>query len=643
MIHVILHRWRSILTITGIGAVLCVATLLRWPMIHFALPYTPHPDEPYVINMIFDMLRRNDWIPNNFERPHLSVYLAYIAVWLGTWWHPIDSTVLSIPTDRITVVPQAFVDARTAMVCTGVASILAAYWHLRQREFTWGAWVGMLWLAFLPWHQEQSGLITPDVMVGLFTFLIAVYAWKYAQHATTLRLWVLALVIGMATGTKYNIGAAIIIPVILQWPLLTARMWRAILRNGLIIGAGSFIGFLLTTPGILWSLTELQNNLGYQMYHYDRPDGSTNPWDWQYYLWFFQHQAWLWVGSMFAIVGISIIIKQRRLVDISLLVFFVVQILFFMSRERHYMRNLMPIVVFGVVYMVIGATWLIDQLKRWIQPYTLRVAIVAVVLLIQPLAQGLEFHTFMERPYNMLQVDHYTTSHPRGGILLCSFEAITVPITPSCDAIVTKQAEFADWKGAGVQQIVINRTQYPSWQLPSSWQRVAQIPGSKAGGNGEMYDIYRDPSARAITVGTSATTSDGIQIDGVRLGYTDVRDRITPLYATQRVATGGTVLNINAYFTVTVPVSEPGWWLFVHLIDAQGNKVAERATVPRSDYAIATWQAGEQVVVNADLPASLPAGDYVITLGFFRPSDGARMIISNSNEGSWQIPISIIP
>lgn len=146
----------------------------------------------------------------------------------------------------------------------------------------------------------------------------------------------------------------------------------------------------------------------------------------------------------------------------------------------------------------------------------------------------------------------------------------------------------------------------------NTWRKYLK----QIGGNGETYDIYRDETTRATVVGQSETTSDGIQIDGVRLGYTNVRDRITPLYATQRVQAGGQVLNINAYFTVTVPVSEPGWWLFVHLLDAQGNKVAERATVPRSDYAITTWPAGQQVVVNADLPVSLPAGDYTLELGF---------------------------
>jgi hypothetical protein len=102
------------------------------------------------------------------------------------------------------------------------------------------------------------------------------------------------------------------------------------------------------------------------------------------------------------------------------------------------------------------------------------------------------------------------------------------------------------------------------------------------------------------------------------------------------------VLNINTYFRVITPVSEPGWWLFVHIIDQNGQKIAERATVPRNDYAIADWQAGELVVVNTDIPAIIPAGNYTLELGFFRPHDGARMIVNGSNDGTWRVPFSIL-
>lgn len=640
MIHAIPVVWRKRGAVIGLVSILVIATLLRWPMVFFALPYTPHPDEPYVINMIFDMMYRHTWIPNNFDRPHLSVYVAYVAVWLGQWWHPIDPALLVIPTDRITQVSSAFVDARIAMLFTGIASIAAAYWHLTQRHFTWGAWLGALWLALLPWHQDQSVFITPDVMVGLCTFLIAGTCWHYATHPTTRQLWLVAGVIGLATGTKYNLGAAVIIPVIMQWPLIQQRQWRTVVRNGMILVLGMMLGLIVSTPGLIWSLNEIRANLDSQMSHYSRPDSNYTPWEWRYYLWFFQHEGWLWVGSIVACLGITLSLKQRRLVDIGLFCFFLFQLLFFMSRERHYMRNLMPIVVYGVVYIIIGSTWLVTALKRWIPRHNLRIALIAGGLLFQPIQMSIDHYQFNQRTYNPLRIDAFTAQYPRGSVRVCSDEPITKANTPSCDTSVLTLAEVTQWQTAGAQQLVVNRAQYADWQIGAPWQLAAHIPASNQGGNGDPFDIYRNTQA-ATVIGTPATTSDGVRIDGVRLGYGQLRNRITPLEPHATLTRRGDVLNVNIYFGVDAAVSEPGWWLFVHVLDATGQKVGERATVARSDYPIADWRIGEEVVVNADMPLDLPAGDYTLVIGFFRPQDGARMIISGSTDGSWQVPFQV--
>jgi len=172
---------------------------------------------------------------------------------------------------------------------------------------------------------------------------------------------------------------------------------------------------------------------------------------------------------------------------------------------------------------------------------------------------------------------------------------------------------------------------------------LQSIPSSSYGGNGEAFDIFtQDPNHLLTTAGQPATTSDGVQILGVRLGRGEPRNRISPLGPNTQLPLRGDTLNVNLYLKVNTPVSEPNWWLFVHLFDANGTKINERANPPRSDYPIANWQAGELVVINTDLTTpTLSAGDYTIVLGFFRPSDGARMIISGSDNGTWQLPITI--
>jgi len=643
MIPAIRHIWQRYMYHIILGIIIIVAAVLRWPMVYFALPYTPQPDEPYVINMLFDMLRNHSWIPNNFDRPHLSVYVTFVGVWVGQLFSPIDPAVLGRATDRITLVSSPFVHGRITMIIVGLASIIAAFWHARQYQLGWAALVAAAWLTVLPFHQEQSGVITPDIMVGLFTFLVMASCWQYSLTPSARQLWIVALVCGLATGTKYNLAAAMLIPALMQWPLVRQRAWRPLITNMAIIGAGTIIGFFITTPGIFWSINEIRANLDSQMSHYSRPDPNFKPWDWVYYLWFFQHEGWLATGSIAALTGMVIVLRQKRLVDIGMVVFMLIQLIFFLSRERHYMRNLMPIVVYGAFYIAHSTHWAVDYLRRWIPALPLRIVIVCSILFSQSIIASMTQFQFMQRPYNLLTLDGITATQPRGAAHICTYEPVMVANTPSCDAIITATDEIARWQAAGMQQLVVNRSHFAQLQIPTPLSLLQSIPSSSYGGNGEAFDIYtQDPTQRLRAAGQPATTSDGVQILGMRLGREESRTRISPLGPNTQLSTQGSTLNMNLYVRVTTPVTEPNWWLFVHLFDANGTKISERANPPRPDYPIADWKAGELIVINTDLPTPpLPAGQYTIVVGFFRPSDGARMIISGSDNGTWQLPITI--
>lgn len=643
MIHTIQQIWQRYAHHVVLGVIAVFAVVVRWPMVYFALPYTPQPDEPYVINMLFDMLRSRSWLPNNFERPHLSVYVTFIGVWIGQLFAPIDPALLNRATDRITMVSSPFVHARITMIIVGIASIGAAYWHTRQYQLGWPALVAAGWLTLLPFHQIQSGTITPDVMVGLLTFLIMGSCWHYARTATTRQLWVVAIICGLATGTKYNLAAALLIPALMQWPLITQRDWRQLIQNGAIIVTGGIIGFFVTTPGIFWSLNEIRTNLDTQISHYGRPDPNFKPWDWRYYIWFLQYEGWLLTGSVAAITGMIVLLKQKRLVDIGMVIFLLVQLLFFLAQERHYMRNIMPLVVYGAFYIAHGTHWAAESLHRWIPSLRFRVIIVCSVVFSQPVIASISHYQLMQRPYNLLTIDSITATQPRGAVRICTYELITVANTPSCDAIVNNTSDITIWQQAGMQQLVVNRSQYPQLTVPSTLDLRHAIPSSTAGGNGERFDIYtQNPTQTLATVGQPAITSDGIQIIGVRLGRGELRNRMSPLVPNTQLPLRGNTLNMNLYVKVNTAVSEPNWWLFVHLFAANGTKISERANPPRTDYPIADWPANQLVVINTDLPTPmLLAGDYTIVVGFFRPSDGARMIISGSDDGTWQLPITI--
>lgn len=78
--------------------------------------------------------------------------------------------------------------------------------------------------------------------------------------------------------------------------------------------------------------------------------------------------------------------------------------------------------------------------------------------------------------------------------------------------------------------------------------------------------------------------------------------------------------------TQTPPVA---WHSFLHLLDANGNKVAQADDHrPGGDYVPATlWRPGDVVhdTFRLALPSDLPPGDYSLVAGFYDPLSGERM------------------
>ena len=72
----------------------------------------------------------------------------------------------------------------------------------------------------------------------------------------------------------------------------------------------------------------------------------------------------------------------------------------------------------------------------------------------------------------------------------------------------------------------------------------------------------------------------------------------------------------------------------MHLIDASGNRPAQRDLGPRSNtYPTSQWQPDEVVLDEApfDLPASLPPGTYTLRVGLYLQSNFKSLPVSAVN------------
>jgi 4-amino-4-deoxy-L-arabinose transferase-like glycosyltransferase len=86
------------------------------------------------------------------------------------------------------------------------------------------------------------------------------------------------------------------------------------------------------------------------------------------------------------------------------------------------------------------------------------------------------------------------------------------------------------------------------------------------------------------------------------------------------------------------------WTVFVHLLDAGGNAIAQHDAPPRQgDYPTWAWQAGDRVADphTLPLPLDLPSGNYRLQVGLYRPEDGVRMPIFD-RQGE-PLPDAVLP
>lgn len=98
-------------------------------------------------------------------------------------------------------------------------------------------------------------------------------------------------------------------------------------------------------------------------------------------------------------------------------------------------------------------------------------------------------------------------------------------------------------------------------------------------------------------------------------------------------------------WSATQPIPDD-YAIFVHLVDAQGNLIAQGDAPPRDGYwPTSHWQPEEAVASRhiIPLPADLPAGDYKLLVGMYDPASGRRLAIRAAAGTAWPDHAMSIP
>jgi hypothetical protein len=102
-------------------------------------------------------------------------------------------------------------------------------------------------------------------------------------------------------------------------------------------------------------------------------------------------------------------------------------------------------------------------------------------------------------------------------------------------------------------------------------------------------------------------------------------------------------LEVTLYWHSLAPLAE-SYVTFLHLVNAEGTLVAQSDTLPGHGlFPTSAWQPGDRVLSqhSLTLPAELPAGNYTLLAGLYRPEDGARLSVLDTNSETF--PNNAVP
>ncbi|MEP7199912.1 MAG: hypothetical protein ABI874_08860, partial [Chloroflexota bacterium] len=132
---------------------------------------------------------------------------------------------------------------------------------------------------------------------------------------------------------------------------------------------------------------------------------------------------------------------------------------------------------------------------------------------------------------------------------------------------------------------------------------------------------YAPPLVTVATTTAGAAFGDSIRLESFAFAPTIVR--------------GGEVVRLELNWRMVGAPIATRYKIFVHVLDASGNVIAQRDAEPMADLApTTTWKVGEPIVDHHGirLPANVPPQSLRIAVGFYDPETNERLPVRESGS-----------
>jgi Dolichyl-phosphate-mannose-protein mannosyltransferase len=437
-------------------------------------------------------------------------------------------------------------------------------------------------------------------------------------------------------------------------PLLVRHLGRAALAA---LAAG--LGFLVGTPYALLRWDQVGGGIVRQWGNYDGRNGHyRGEWNIAGYADFFWGSGLGPLACGAVLLGLLIMLRRDWRLSLLWLSFALPSLLIHLSRPTHFMQNMLPLLVLCAlpvgVAVVEGAVWIMDRgtggqgdrgtsraiasESRSRLPLSPRpfvpLSILALALLIllpttlTSLARARELGIGDTRSQLLAWIDGNV---PPGARIAAEIAPVPNAQEPRWSEVeVLTLHDLAWYRQQGFAYVIASSKRWGSLELPAAYQPLAAAGQLAEFGSREATQTL---GPRIIVFSTGLADADvqlrppgELRVGGARLLGLNVgrvgEDGLEPA-ASYRP---GEALALRSFWQVEQPFSGD-LFIFVHLLDASGNRAAQRDSPPwQGRYPTSSWRPGSLVVDVNDLylPPNLPPGEYRLVLGMFDPASFAR-------------------
>lgn len=635
----------------ALAVIALAAFALRAWTAQLNLPFVDHPDEPNPIDYVVQMLRTGDPNPHFFQKPSLYVYLLLSVLTAHFRWGLAQGRYAAldhmiITTHQYTTIPGFFFWGRMLTAAIAALTIVAAFRVARQVAGRAAGFVAALFLALAPFHLRHSQYVTTDMASAWLVLLVFGAALALAWHGRWRDYLAAGAFAGLAASAKYNAGVAALM-VAAAHVLASPRHSLARAPRLLAAGGAAALGFVAGTPYALLSWAEFRGGLLGQVKDYaETAHGDfVGAWNIAGYADFFWSEGLGWLACLAVLAGLALLLARpgrQRAAGLIWLSFALPYLLLHLAQQSHFTRNMLPLVVLGAlplgVAFAAASAWAAGlsgrgksawQPARYLVPLALGAA-----LLLPPALSSWAYTARLLRGDTRVQALAWIDEHvPPGVRVAAELRALPGPAESRwAEQAPLTRHDLAWYRSQGYGYLLASSDAWRQWPIPPAYTALAGAPLAEFGGAtprdmlGPHLAIYATGLAAGdAPLHIAGATVGGARLAGVALGQPDR-------------AAGW--LGLRTFWVVEQPFDRD-FFIFVHLLDAAGNTVAQRDAPPwQGRFPTSSWRPGTVVVDINDvpLPAGLPAGTYTIALGMFDPASGAHPPIALAGRPADAIP-----